>query len=118
MRRRRGQVDEEEEGIDFSQFEQKPESENEKEATTKSAGDDAKQTRVPSGKKLAEQEVASLDNASLKGRRRNRIAEDEGEDLDAMLKSTGGGDRGRGRGDGGTKGNKREGQGTNAILFA
>ena len=90
VRRRRGQVDDEEEGIDFSQFEQKPDEENGQEAANKSSNDDAaSQKRVPSGKKLAGQEVASLDNASMRGRRRNRIADDEGEDLDAMLSGVG-----------------------------
>ena len=111
MRRRRGQADEEEEGIDFSQFEQKPEDESEKRTPAKSDGDDAKQMRVPSGKKLAGQEVTSLDNASLRGRRRNKVADDEGEDLDAMLNNAGGGG-----GDSGAKGSRREGQGTNTML--
>ena len=48
-------------------------------------------------------ESASLENASLRGRRRNRVADDEGEDLDAMLSSVDGG------GDGGTRRKSRDG---------
>ena len=52
---------------------------------------------MPSGKRIAGQEVASLDSASMKGRRRNRGGEDEAEDLDAILNSVDGDDTGKRR---------------------
>ena len=89
--RRRKKIDEDEpEELDFSQFEQKEADKEEEAADDKEANDSSNKTRIPSGRKIAGQQVASLDNAPMR-RRRNKIPADDEEDLDAMLSSVDGG---------------------------
>ncbi|XP_065063976.1 zinc finger CCCH domain-containing protein 13-like isoform X1 [Rhopilema esculentum] len=86
--RRRKKVDDDEpEELDFSQFEQK---EADKEEEAEEASNPSSKTRIPSGRQIAGQQVASLDNAPMR-RRRNKIPADDEEDLDAMLSSVDGG---------------------------
>ena len=72
-RRNRGNKDDEEEGLDFSQYEAKSEEDVEEENDQNKANDvnagESKGPRIPKGLKVGEQPVAQMENASMRMRR-------------------------------------------------
>eukprot|EP00794_Sanderia_malayensis_P019517 gene19517-21447_t len=60
---------------------------DDEEVTAKTSGDSKSMQKVPVAKQIGQQPVGGLDSLSMRGRRRNKVIDDQEEDLDALLSS-------------------------------